>query len=79
MEIGREVAISYTISRDVAHELTAHSQAAKLPDKFFADLLAHEDVPAFVELQSGGPPPGACQVVGVGQPPSYPTKERGPP
>ena len=38
-----------------------------------------EDVPAFVELESGGPPPGACRVVGVGQPPSHPTKERGPP
>ena len=34
-----------------------------------------EDVPAFVELESGGPPPVACQVVGVGQPPSHPTKE----
>lgn len=34
-----------------------------------------EDVPAFVELESGGPPPVACRVVGVGQPPSHPTKE----
>jgi putative transposase len=34
-----------------------------------------EDVPAFVELESGGPPPVACQVVGVGQLPSHPTKE----
>src|SRR5436190_23999202 len=34
-----------------------------------------EDVPAFVELESGGPPPVACQVVGVGRPPSHPTKE----
>jgi hypothetical protein len=34
-----------------------------------------EDVPAFVELESGGPPPVACRVVGVGQPPSRPTKE----
>jgi hypothetical protein len=25
-----------------------------------------EDVPAFVELESGGPPPGACRVVGHG-------------
>ena len=34
-----------------------------------------EDVPAFVELESGGPPPVACRVVGVGQLPSHPTKE----
>ncbi len=34
-----------------------------------------EDVPAFVELESGGPPPGACRVVGVGQPPSHPMRE----
>jgi acetylornithine deacetylase len=34
-----------------------------------------EDVPAFVELESGGPPPVACRVVGAGQPPSRPTKE----
>jgi hypothetical protein len=34
-----------------------------------------EDVPAFVELESGGPPPRACRVVGVGQLPSHPTKE----
>src|SRR6266702_3415644 len=27
---------------------------------------------AQVELESGGPPPVACQVVGVGQPPSNP-------
>jgi len=40
---------------------------------------AGEDVPAFGEPESGGPPPGACRVVGVGQPPSHPTKERGPP
>ena len=32
----------------------------------------HEDVPVFVELESGGPPPRACQVVGVGQLPSHP-------
>ncbi len=25
-----------------------------------------EDVPAFVELESGGPSPGACRVVGHG-------------
>jgi hypothetical protein len=37
--------------------------------------LREEDVPAFVELESGGPPPVACQVVGVGQLPSHPTKE----
>src|SRR5450755_1508465 len=36
---------------------------------------ASEDVPAFVELESGGPPPVACQVVGVGQLPTPPTKE----
>jgi hypothetical protein len=41
--------------------------------------VTDEDVPAFVELESGGPPPGACRVVGVGQPPSHPTKQRGPP
>jgi thioredoxin reductase (NADPH) len=34
-----------------------------------------EDVPAFVELESGGPPPVTCQVVGVGQSPNHPTKE----
>lgn len=34
-----------------------------------------EDVPAFVELESGGPPPVACQVVGAGRPPSHPMKE----
>ena len=32
-----------------------------------------EDVPAFVELESGGPPPVACRVVGVGQSPNHPT------
>src|SRR6266702_384617 len=32
-------------------------------------------VPAFVELESGGPPPVACRVVGVGQLPSHPTKD----
>jgi hypothetical protein len=37
--------------------------------------LRPEDVPAFVELESGGPPPVACQVVGVGQLPNHPTKE----
>jgi hypothetical protein len=26
----------------------------------------YEDVPAFVELESGGPSPGACRVVGHG-------------
>jgi Ni/Fe-hydrogenase subunit HybB-like protein len=30
-----------------------------------ADQLS-EDVPAFVELESGGPPPDACRVVGHG-------------
>ena len=35
----------------------------------------YEDVPAFVELESGGPPPVACRVVGVGRLPSHPTKE----
>jgi hypothetical protein len=34
-----------------------------------------EVVPVFVELESGGPPPVACRVVGVGQLPSHPTKE----
>ncbi len=38
-------------------------------------MIRTEDVPAFVELESGGPPPVACQVVGVGQLPSHPTKE----
>jgi hypothetical protein len=27
---------------------------------------SHEDVPVFVELESGGPSPGACRVVGHG-------------
>src|SRR5713101_2320392 len=36
---------------------------------------SNEDVPAFVELESGGPLPRACQVVGVGQLPSHPTRE----
>ena len=40
-----------------------------------AAAVLKEDVPAFVELESGGPPPVTCQVVGVGQPPSRPTKE----
>jgi hypothetical protein len=29
-------------------------------------LASTEDVPAFVELESGGPSPGACRVVGHG-------------
>jgi hypothetical protein len=29
-------------------------------------LIMCEDVPAFVELESGGPSPGACRVVGHG-------------
>jgi len=40
----------------------------------FGKILT-EDVPAFVELESGGPPPVACRVVGVGQSPNHPTKE----
>ncbi len=40
-----------------------------------AQRTGDEDVPAFVELESGGPPPVACRVVGVGQLPSHPTKE----
>ena len=40
-----------------------------------SSLKDGEDVPAFVELESGGPPPVACRVVGVGRPPSHPTKE----
>ena len=50
-----------------------------LPTPCRSWTVKDEDVPAFVELESGGPPPGACRVVGVGQPPSHPTKERGPP
>jgi hypothetical protein len=45
-----------------------------LPSAIGAPVIT-EDVPAFVELESGGPPPVACRVVGVGQPPSRPTKE----
>jgi hypothetical protein len=35
-----------------------------------AATIPLEDVSIFVELESGGPPPEACRVVGVGQPPS---------
>jgi hypothetical protein len=31
-----------------------------------APMISHEDVPAFVELESGGPSPGACRMVGHG-------------
>jgi DDE superfamily endonuclease len=34
-----------------------------------------KDVSIFVELESGGPPPRACRVVGVGQPPSRTDEE----
>jgi putative heme transporter len=46
-----------------------------LGDGGLGEAAVMEDVPAFVELESGGPPPVTCQVVGVGQPPSRPTKE----
>src|SRR5262249_59492035 len=39
--------------------------------------LVEEDVSIFVELESGGPPPEACRVVGVGQPPSRTDEEGG--
>jgi hypothetical protein len=47
----------------------------RLPPYARTDLALREVVPAFVELESGGPLPVACRVVGVGQPPSHPTKE----
>ena len=48
------------------------STSVQAPQRRRPDL---EDVPAFVELESGGPPPVTCRVVGVGRPPSHPTKE----
>jgi hypothetical protein len=39
---------------------TAAASAAMMLKAFI------EVVPAFVELESGGPPPGACRVVGHG-------------
>ncbi len=61
-------------------EAAARAEAEGLRRRIaeLAEQLAQaeeEDVPAFVELESGGPPPVACRVVGVGQPPSRPTKE----
>jgi hypothetical protein len=50
-------------------------KAAEVDDRIRRAAETIEDVPAFVELESGGPPPVACQVVGAGQLPSHPTKE----
>ena len=66
--------------RDADRALTAlyslhYRSLVKLAALLVADTAAAEeiaqdafieDVPAFVELESGGPPPGACRVVGHG-------------
>ena len=54
---------------------TSSARAADAPCHRRWAARRSEDVPAFVELESGGPPPVACQVVGVGQLSSHPTKE----
>jgi hypothetical protein len=52
-----------------------HQRAKQFRADFSGTYGGVEDVPAFVELESGGPLPVTCQVVGVGQRPSHPTKE----
>jgi hypothetical protein len=41
-------------------------EAPTLPEQNLIDVRIAEDVPGFVELESGGPSPGAFRMVGHG-------------
>jgi DNA-binding CsgD family transcriptional regulator len=51
---------------EVSEQLYISRNTLKSHIKTIYRKLGVEDVPAFVELESGGPSPGACRVVGHG-------------
>src|SRR6266566_1173411 len=68
-----DTAAAYGNERQVGEAI--RNSGLERPEVFVETKIWIEDVPAFVELESGGPPPVTCRVVGVGRPPSHPTKE----